>query len=69
MKTGGIGLLSGLDYEPAEPCSTHPLSTLTAADLLRMTGSQARQDRIIAALEAKFFAHYILYEDLGEITH
>ena len=28
-----------------------------------------RQDRIIAALEAKFFAHYILYEDLGETTH
>jgi hypothetical protein len=69
MKIEG-GLLSGLSYEPSESCSTlpeHPAFTLTTADLLRMAGSRARQDRLIAELEARFIAHYI-FTDL-DIEH
>lgn len=68
MKIEG-GLLSGLSYEPSESCSTLPkhLATLSSADLLRMAGSRARQDRLIAELEARFIAHYI-FTDL-DIEH
>jgi hypothetical protein len=64
-------LLSSIRSEgktPEVPDSA-TLQKLTAADLMKMVGSQAAQARLIAELEARWIMHFVIPENLDTATH